>query len=64
VHLLDAIFSKPIFRSPDLTAQLFQNFGVHEKTTPGLLQQMKNLQKTHEAEIQKQAHQINALAKR
>ena len=41
VHVLDAIFSKPIFRSSDLTAQLFRDFGVHEKTTPGLLRQMK-----------------------
>lgn len=42
VHVLDAIFSKPIFRSSDLTAQLFKDFGVHEKTTPGLLRQMKD----------------------
>ena len=41
VHVLDAIFNKPIFRSSDLTAQLFNDFGVHEKTTPGLLRQMK-----------------------
>jgi len=41
VHVLDAIFNKPIFRSSDLTAQLFNEFGVHEKTTPGLLRQMK-----------------------
>ena len=41
VHVLDAIFNKPIFRSSDLTAQLFKDFGVHEKTTPGLLRQMK-----------------------
>ena len=41
VHVLDAIFSKPIFRSSDLTAQLFKEFGIHEKTTPGLLRQMK-----------------------
>lgn len=41
VHVLDAIFSKPIFRSSDLTAQLLRDFGVHEKTTPGLLRQMK-----------------------
>ena len=41
VHVLDAIFSKPIFRSSDLTAQLFREFGVHKKTTPGLLRQMK-----------------------
>lgn len=41
VHLLDAIFSKPIFRSSDLTAQMFREFGIHEKTTPGLLRQLK-----------------------
>lgn len=42
VHVLDAIFSKPIFRSSDLTAQLKQDFGIHEKTTPGLLRQMRD----------------------
>lgn len=42
VHVLDAIFTKPIFRSSDLTAQLNREFGVHEKTTPGLLRQMRD----------------------
>ena len=42
VNVLDAIFSKPIFRSSDLAQQLFKEFGIHEKTTPGLLRQMKN----------------------
>jgi Fic family protein len=42
VHVLDAIFTKPIFRSSDLTAQLNKEFGVHEKTTPGLLRQMRD----------------------
>jgi Fic family protein len=41
VHVLDAIFSKPIFRTSDLTAKLHKDFGIHEKTTPGLLRQMK-----------------------
>ncbi len=41
LHLLDAIFTKPIFRSSDLTARMFREFGIHEKTTPGLLRQMK-----------------------
>jgi len=41
VHVLDAIFSKPVFRSSDLAQQLFKEFGIHEKTTPGLLRQMK-----------------------
>ncbi len=42
VHVLDAIFSKPVFRSSDLAQQLFQEFGIHEKTTPGLLRQMRD----------------------
>ena len=41
VHLLDAIFTKPVFRSSDLAQQLQAEFGVHEKTTPGLLRQLK-----------------------
>lgn len=43
VHVLDAIFSKPIFRSSDLTAQLRRDYGIHEKTTPGLLRQMRDV---------------------
>ncbi len=43
VHVLDAIFSKPIFRTSDLTAQLHKDFGIHEKTTPGLLRQMREV---------------------
>jgi len=42
VHVLDAIFSKPIFRSSDLTVRLKREFGIHEKTTPGLLRQMRD----------------------
>ena len=42
VHVLDAVFSKPVFRSSDLAQQLFKEFGIHEKTTPGLLRQMKD----------------------
>jgi Fic family protein len=41
VHLLDAIFSKPIFRTSDLAQQLTADYGIHEKTTPGLLRQLK-----------------------
>lgn len=41
VHLLDAIFSKPIFRSSDLAQKLAAEYGIHEKTTPGLLRQLK-----------------------
>ena len=42
VHLLDALFSKPIFRTSDLAAQLFREFGIHEKTTPSLLRQLRD----------------------
>ena len=48
VHLLDAIFSKPIFRSSDLAQQLKRDYGVHEKTTPGLLRQLKERGILHE----------------
>jgi len=41
LNLLDAIFSKPIFRTSDLAKQLHREFGVHEKTTPSLLRQLK-----------------------
>ncbi len=41
VHLLDAIFSKPVFRTSDLTSQLLQESGVHEKTSLGLLRQLR-----------------------
>lgn len=41
VHILDAIFRKPIFRTSDLIQQLAAEFGIHEKTTPGLLRQLK-----------------------
>ena len=42
MQVLDAIFSKPVFRSSDLAQTLFKEFGIHEKTTPGLLRQMKD----------------------
>lgn len=42
VHLLDALFSKPIFRTSDLAQQLAAEYGIHEKTTPGLLRQLKD----------------------
>ncbi|MBV1928601.1 MAG: Fic family protein, partial [Gammaproteobacteria bacterium] len=41
VHLLDALFNKPIFKTSDLVKQLKQTYGIHEKTTPGLLRQLK-----------------------
>lgn len=50
VHLLDAIFSKPIFRTSDLAKQLHREFGVHEKTTPSLLRQLKDAEILRELE--------------
>lgn len=41
VHILDAIFSKPIFRASELGAQLQREFGIHDKTTTSLLRQIK-----------------------
>lgn len=41
VHLLDAIFNKPIFRTSDLAQKLAAEYGIHEKTTPGLLRQLR-----------------------
>ncbi len=41
VHLLDALFCKPIFKSSDLVRQLNKDFGIHEKTTPTLLRQLR-----------------------
>ena len=41
VHLLAAIFSKPIFRSTDLAQQLLRDFEIHEKTTTSLLRQLR-----------------------
>lgn len=42
VHLLDAIFSKPIFRLSDLAGQLTADFGIHDKTAPALLRQLRD----------------------
>jgi Fic family protein len=41
VHLVDAVFSKPVFRSSDLANKLSADFAVHEKTSMGLLRQLK-----------------------
>ncbi|MCL2326574.1 MAG: Fic family protein [Proteobacteria bacterium] len=41
VHLLDVIFSKPTFRTVDLTQQLLNNSNIAEKTTTRLLKQLK-----------------------
>jgi len=42
VHLLDAIFSKPIFRTSDLAQQLVADYGIHEKTAPALLRLLRD----------------------
>ncbi len=42
VHVLDAIFSKPIFRASDLAQQLLTNSGIQSKTSAHLLRQMRN----------------------
>jgi len=41
LYLLDAIFTKPIFKTSDCAARLKQDHNVHEKTTLGLLRQLK-----------------------
>lgn len=41
VYLLDAIFSKPIFRSSDLVKQFHEDYRIHKTTTPGLLRQLR-----------------------
>lgn len=41
VHLLDALFTKPIFQTSDLVRQLNQEYGIHPKTTPTLLRQLR-----------------------
>jgi len=42
VHLLDAIFSKPIFRTSELAHRLTDEHGIHEKTAPALLRQLRD----------------------
>ena len=42
VHVLDAIFNRPIFRTSDLTSQLLRESGVHDKTSLGLLRQLRD----------------------
>lgn len=42
VHLLDAIFSKPIFRTTDLADRLTRDHGIHDKTAPALLRQLRD----------------------
>ena len=41
VHLLDAIFSRPIFRTTDIVVQFEREYSIHPKTTPALLRQLK-----------------------
>jgi Fic family protein len=41
VHLLDAIFAKPIFRAADLVSHFSENYSIHKKTSSGLLRQLK-----------------------
>jgi Fic family protein len=40
-QLLDALFAKPIFQTSDLAGQLNKEHSIHEKTTMGLLRQLK-----------------------
>ena len=42
VHLLDTIFSKPIFRTSDLAQRLTDEFGIHDKTAAALLRQLRD----------------------
>ena len=42
VHLLDAIFSKPIFRTSDLAHQLVADYKIKKKTAPALLRQLRD----------------------
>ena len=42
VHLLDAIFSKPVFRVNDTSKQLNYNYDIHEKTAANLLRKLKD----------------------
>ena len=42
VHLLDAMFIKPIFASTDLVERLRIEFNIHDKTTQNLLRQLKD----------------------
>ncbi len=48
VHLLDALFSRPIFKTTDLVGQFEQRHNIHRKTTPGLLRQLKEAGILHE----------------
>jgi cell filamentation protein, protein adenylyltransferase len=43
VYLLDAIFSKPIFKVSDLVKNLREECDIHEKTAPNLLRQLRDV---------------------
>jgi Fic family protein len=41
VHVLDALFNKPIFRTSDLAKYLYERHGIHEKTVLSLLRTIR-----------------------
>lgn len=42
IYLVDAIFSKPVFKSSDLTKQLSDQHGIHRQTAFELLKRLRN----------------------
>jgi len=42
VHLLDAIFAKPIFRTSDVVNQLNKSYKIHKKTGANLIRQLRD----------------------
>ena len=42
VHVLDALFNKPIFRTSDVTKYLYERHGIHEKTVLNLLRHIRD----------------------
>jgi Fic family protein len=48
IYLLDAIFSKPIFKVSDLVKQLNYEFNIHEKTIADLFRKIKDAGILHE----------------
>lgn len=42
VYLLDTLFSRPIFRSTDVVQAFEKDHGIHPKTTPGLIRQLRD----------------------
>lgn len=40
VHLLDALFNRPIFRVSDVVVELNKNHGIHNKTVSALMRQL------------------------